>query len=140
MTKRRNRITPIFRYIIFKIQNLSSSFQIKQMISHSIRLNFSMKLVDIMSHSQKNAFCSYILLSSAKISAESHVLFNISKGAFYLNAAVHSQLTALFTDDSFHIFFSALHKLFRNLKNLVSFLKRYLAVVSFDTVSFKRTI
>ena len=40
-----------FQCTIFEIQNLSNSFQIKQIISHSIRLNFSVKLVNVMCHS-----------------------------------------------------------------------------------------
>ena len=73
------------------------------MRSGPLRLDLMMQLVDISADCKKDALCQYVFLSTVQIPTKIHVLFDVCKGTFRLNAPVHPQLCAIFTDDSFQI-------------------------------------
>ena len=88
---------------------------------------------------QANAFSKNIWCATTQISTKLHILFQLTKRAFRLDASVYSKKNSFVRENSFQIFFSIFQKCFCYRKHFVSFFHWSFTVVSFDTIFLIRT-
>lgn len=106
------------------------------MSSCFIALYFSVQFSDVMRKSHEYAFRINIFDSSAFISSEFAVFFQLSKGTFCLNASVHSEHNSFFACDSIHALFPLTYKLSRYFYFFESLIPRHFPVTTFDAAVF----
>ncbi len=108
------------------------------MLSCFFFLYLVVKFVHIFCHCKKNTFGKNIRCAMAQIPAKLHILFQLSKRAFCLDASVFSKENSFVRENPFQIFFSIFQKCFCYRKYFVSFFHWGFTIVPFDTLFLVR--
>lgn len=103
-------------------------------------LDFVMKFIYIFGHCQQNTFSKNIRCATTQISAKLHVLFQLTKRSFCLDASVYSKKNSFLRKNPFQIFFSIFQKCFCYGKHFVSLFYWCFTVIPLDTLFLVRAI
>lgn len=99
-----------------------------------------MQFKNVMCHCQQDGFCLYVDMPFCQEATVVPVCLDVSKSALCLDAAVDTQLNAMFARDTRQVFLPFLLENLGHLEMFRALIKRLLAVVAMDAVRLARAV
>lgn len=99
-----------------------------------------MQFKNVMCHCQQDGFCLYVDMPFCQEATVVPVSLDIGKSSLCLDAAVDTQLNAMFARDTRQVFLPFLLENLGHLEMFRALIKRLLAVVAMDAVRLARAV